>query len=300
MLLLGSTIILESIGINMANFMAMNFIETDKLSLTPSHLLLLFVIIFITRATSMTIKSIFIGKIENRENSNYADLNVYKLINYVIWILAIAIGLQTIGVNLTILFAGSAALLVGVGIGMQQIFNDTISGFFLLFERNLKIKDVVEVNGIIGSVKDIGIRTSRILSRDNIEMIVPNSKLVSDTVINWSYNDPKTRFFLKIGVAYGSDINQVKQNLMEIADAHHLILKKPSPIVFFNDFGESSLDFELGFWTLKSLNHRLILSDLRYAIDKKFRESKIQIPFPQRDLHIIKQNNIQDINNELD
>ncbi len=299
-LLLSFTIILESIGIAMADFLAMNLLETKKFSLTPSQLLFVIVIIIFARAISMTLKSIFTNKTQNRENANYADLNVYKLINYIIWILAIALGLQTIGVNLTILFAGSAALLVGVGIGMQQIFNDTISGIILLFERNLKVKDVVEVNGIVGSVKDIGIRTSRILSRDNIEMIVPNSKLVSEMVINWSYNDPKTRFFLKVGVAYGSDINLVKRNLMEIADAHHLILKKPAPIVFFNDFGDSSLNFELGFWTLKSLNHRLILSDLRYAVDKKFRENNIQIPFPQRDLHIIRQHNIQDINNQLD
>jgi len=288
LLIIGLTIISESVGIDMADFMAMNLIETEKFLLTPSHLILVFVIIFVARAISMTLKSIFTSKIEKREDSNYADLNVYKLINYIIWILAIALGLQSIGVNLTILFAGSAALLVGVGIGMQQIFNDTISGLFLLFERNLKIKDVVEVDGIIGSVKDIGIRTSRILTRDNIEMIVPNSKLVSETVINWSYNDPKTRFFLKVGVAYGSDVNLVKKILMEVADTHNLILKKPAPIVFFNDFGDSSLNFDLAFWTLRSLNHRIILSDLRYAVDKKFRENAIQIPFPQRDVHIIK------------
>lgn len=288
MLILSFTIILESIGIDMADFMAMNLLEINKFSLTPSHLLLVFVIIIVARAISMTLKSIYISKIEKRKDSNYADLNVYKLINYIIWILAITLSLQFIGLNLTILFAGSAALLVGVGIGMQQIFNDTISGIILLFERNLKIKDVVEVNGIIGSVKDIGIRTSRILTRDNIEMIVPNSKLVSETVINWSYNDPKTRFFLKVGVAYGSNVNLVKKILMEVADTHSLVLKKPTPIVLFSDFGDSSLNFELGFWTHKSLKHRLILSDLRYVLDKKFRENNIQIPFPQRDVHIIK------------
>ena len=180
---------------------------------------------------------------------------------------------------------------------MQQIFNDTISGFFLLFERNLKIKDVVEVDGIVGSVKDIGIRTSRILTRDNIEMIVPNSKLVSEMVINWSYNDPKTRFFLKVGVAYGSNVKLVKRTLIEVADTHHLVLKKPNPVVFFADFGESSLDFELVFWTQYSLKHRPILSDLRFAIDNKFRENNIQIPFPQRDLHII-QHNMRTIDKE--
>ena len=289
--LISFTIILELIGINIADFLAMNLINTEKYSLTPYHLLIVLVIIFITRATTVTIKSIFIKRIETQKESNYADLNVYKLISYIIWILAIAISLQTIGIDLTLLFAGSAALLVGVGIGMQQIFNDNISGLFLLFERNLKIKDVVEVDGIIGSVKDIGIRTSRILSRDNIEMIVPNSKLVSATVINWSSNDKKTRFFLKIGVAYGSDINLVKNVLFEVADQHNLILKSPKPFVFFSDFADSSLNFDLGFWTYHNFEHRRILSDLRYSIDKKFREHNIQIPFPQHDVHIIGQQN---------
>ena len=289
--LLGFTIIMELVGINMTEFLAMKLIKTDKLTLTPSHLLVVLVIIFITRATSVTIKSIFINRIENHEDSNYADLNVYKLINYIIWILAIALSFQTIGIDLTLLFAGSAALLVGVGIGMQQIFNDNISGLFLLFERNLKIKDVVEVDGIIGRVKDIGIRTSRIVSRENIEMIVPNSKLVSAKVINWSANDKKTRFFLKIGVAYGSDVNLVKNVLLEIAGQHNLILKKPKPYVLFSDFADSSLNFELGFWTSHNFEHRRILSDLRYSIDKNFREHNIQIPFPQRDVHIMQNHN---------
>ncbi len=209
------------------------------------------------------------------------------MINYIIWILVILFILELIGVELTILLAGSAALLVGVGIGMQQIFNDSISGFFLLFERSLKINDVVEMDGIIGKVRDIGIRTSRIVTRDNIEMIVPNSKLVSATVINWSANDHKTRFFLKIGVAYGSNIHLVKKILIEVAETHSLILKSPSPIVLFTDFADSSLNFELGFWTKNTFEHRTILSDLRFAIDKKFRENNINIPFPQRDIHII-------------
>ncbi len=295
MLFLSFTIILETVGINMSDFMALSILETDTFLITPSHLLLVFVIIIVSRATSITLKSILLSKIEKHKDANYTNLNVYKLINYVIWILAVSLSLQAIGIDLTILFAGSAALLVGVGIGMQQIFNDTISGFFLLFERNLKIKDVVQVDGIIGSVKDIGIRTSRIVSRDNIEMIVPNSKLVSDTVINWSYNDPKTRFSLKIGVAYGSNVTLVKNTLLEVADTHNLVLKKPAPIVFFSDFSDSSLDFELALWTHHSLKHRIILSDLRYAIDKKFRENNIQIPFPQRDVHIIKPSNTPDL-----
>jgi len=179
--------------------------------------------------------------------------------------------------------------LVGVGIGMQNIFNDVISGFFLLFEQNLKINDVVEVDGVVGTVKDIGMRTSRILTRDNIEMIVPNSKFISEKVVNWSYNDAKTRFFIKIGVAYGSDINLVKNILLEIAAKHTEILKEPLPRVFFRDFGDSSLNFELAFWTANSLENEVIKSDLRFELNQRFIENNIQIPFPQRDIHLINQ-----------
>ncbi len=287
LLLLLITINLENYNIKINEFLSSNLIPSKKYQLTPYIILLIIIILIVTRAITMAMRSIFLNRIKHEKNIDYGNFNIYKLVNYVIWILAVFIVLELIGVQLTIVLAGSAALLVGVGIGMQQIFNDSISGFFLLFERSLKINDVVEIDGIVGRVQDIGIRTSRIVTYDNIEMIVPNSKLVSATVINWSSNDHKTRFFLKVGVAYGSDVALVKKILIEVAGAHSLILKNPSPIVLFSDFGDSSLNFELGFWTKKTFEHKIILSDLRFAIDKKFREHGITIPFPQRDVHII-------------
>jgi len=278
---------LENFNIKITEFFEKNLLPSKKYQLTPYILLLIIIIFNATRVTTAAMRSIFLNKIKQKKNIDYGNFNIYKLVNYTIWILAALFVLNLVGVELTILLAGSAALLVGVGIGMQQIFNDSISGFFLLFERSLKINDVVEMDGIVGKVQDIGIRTSRIVTRDNIEMIVPNSKLVSATVINWSSNDDKTRFFLKIGVAYGSDVHLVKKVLLEVAEAHSLILKNPSPIVLFTDFADSSLNFELGFWTKKTFEHKIILSDLRFAIDKKFKENNITIPFPQHDIHII-------------
>lgn len=288
LLLLLITINLEYNNIKINEFLSSNLIHSKKYQLTPYIILLIIIILIITRAITTVMRSIFLNRIKHEKNIDYGNFNIYKLVNYLIWIVSIFIILELIGVQLTIVLAGSAALLVGVGIGMQQIFNDSISGFFLLFERSLKINDVVEIDGIVGKVQDIGIRTSRIVTYDNVEMIVPNSKLVSATVINWSSNDHKTRFFLKVGIAYGSDVTLVKKILIEVADAHSLILKNPAPIVLFSDFGDSSLDFELGFWTKKTFEHKIILSDLRFAINKKFKEYSISIPFPQRDIHIIK------------
>ena len=265
-------------------------IKTDNILVSPSRILFIVILLFITWALTLSLKSIFTNYIRTNESLNFASMNIFKLVKYILWIIVLSIAMQSIGLNLTFVLAGSAALLVGVGIGMQKIFNDMISGFFLLFEQNLKIDDVVEVDGVVGKVKDIGLRTSRILTRDNIEMIVPNSKFINDSVINWSYNDTKTRFFVSIGVAYGSNVKLVKDILIDIAHNHKLILKKPAPFVFFRNFGDSSLDFELAFWTSQSLENEVIKSDIRFEINQKLKENNIHIPFPQRDVHIISEN----------
>jgi small-conductance mechanosensitive channel len=187
------------------------------------------------------------------------------------------------------LIAGSAALLVGIGLGIQQIFNDIASGLFILFERNLKVNDVVQIEeNIIGRVLSIGLRTSKLETRDNIIMIIPNSKFISDNVINWSHIEVKTRFKVEIGVAYGSDVELVKNVLLECAKQHKDITNKPQPFVRFNDFGDSSLDFQLFFWTRKAFRVENIKSDLRFQIDIEFRKNDIIIPFPQTDVHLKK------------
>lgn len=291
--LIGATSIIaiaEILGISVANYMGMPLIKTERILVTPSRIVFIIILFLITWGVSLSIKSIFTNYIDSHQDTQFASMNVFKLIKYVLWIIVIGIAMQSIGLNLTFVLAGSAALLVGVGIGMQKIFNDMISGLFLLFEHKLQIDDVVEVDGIIGRVKDIGIRTSRILTRDNIEMIIPNSKFINDPVINWSLNDAKTRFFVKIGVAYGSDVDLVNKILKDIAIDHPLIHKTPEPFIFFRDFGDSSLDFEIGFWTSDSLANEFIKSDLRFEINRKLAENNITIPFPQRDLHIIDNN----------
>jgi len=279
--------ILEIMGIQMADYMSLILLQSDNIVISPARIIFIIILFLITYTVSISLKSFFAGYFRQNEATNFASLNVFKLVKYILWILTAMIAMNAIGLNLTYLMAGSAALLVGVGIGMQNIFNDVISGFFLLFEQNLKINDVVEVDGVVGTVKDIGMRTSRILTRDNIEMIVPNSKFISEKVVNWSYNDAKTRFFLKISVAYGSDTNLVQKILMELTENHELILKDPQPRVFFRDFGDSCLHFELAFWTSYSLENEIIKSDLRFELNQKFIDHNIQIPFPQRDIHII-------------
>ncbi|MFT7031218.1 MAG: small-conductance mechanosensitive channel [Marinoscillum sp.] len=194
--------------------------------------------------------------------------------------------LDSIGVEITLLLAGSAALLVGLGFGIQQIFNDVVSGILLLFEGTVSVGDIVEIEHIVGKVQRIALRTSIIQTRDHISIIVPNSKLVSDNVINWTHNRSQTRFNIKIGVAYGSDVPLVMRLLEEAATAQKAVAKNPKPNARFIDFGDSALMFEILFWSDKMFEIEFIKSAIRVEIDALFRTNNVIIPFPQRDLHL--------------
>lgn len=211
--------------------------------------------------------------------SQYA---INQLLKYVIYTMALLWAISSLGIEVTVLWGGAAALLVGVGLGLQQTFNDFFSGIVLLFERSVEIGHVLNIGGMVGTVKEIGLRTSLIETRDNITVVVPNSKLVTDNVINWSHLDEKVRFMIGVGVAYGSDTKLVKNILLKVASEHPEIVEHPNPFVRFTNFGNSSLDFELHFYSRNFIRIEDVKSDLRFDIDHAFRENNVEIPFPQR------------------
>ncbi len=213
------------------------------------------------------------------EGGQYA---VNQLLKYIIYIFTFVAVLQNLGINLTLILGGSAALLVGIGLGLQQTFNDLISGVILLFDQTVEVGDVVNVGGMIGTVKKIGIRTSIVETRENVSVVVPNSSFIGEKVVNWSHFDEKVRFSLAVGIAYGSDTDLVKKLLLQVAKENIYVIKHPSPFVRFKNFGDSALDFELHFWTRNILIIEDIKSDLRFEIDKAFRAHNVEIPFPQR------------------
>lgn len=249
-----------------------------------------FTIILILVGTSILVrvlKRIFNAREQSKRFDSGRSHAILQILRYVIWIMAILFSMETIGIKITLLLAGSAALLVGLGLGLQQIFQDIMSGVTILFEGVLKVGDIVEIeDNVIGKVKETGLRTSKIETRDNIILIVPNSKFVNDIVINWSHLEKKTRFRIEVGVAYGSDVQKVTELLLKCAKENEKVSKTPQPFVRFNDFGESSLDFQLFFWTTDTFYVENTKSLIRYAIDAAFRENGVQIPFPQRDVHI--------------
>jgi small-conductance mechanosensitive channel len=202
-------------------------------------------------------------------------------------IIGIFVVLQNSGIHLEALAVFAGAIGVGIGFGLQNITSNFISGLVILAERPITIGDRVEVAGITGQVQKIRARSTVVVTNDNITTIVPNQKFIDSPVINWTYGDPRVRFRVPIGVSYGSDVELVQKKLIEAAEENPNTLKDPPPSVFFVEFGESSLNFELVAWSDKmSSRPRRYRSDLNFAISRKLREAGIEIPFPQRDLNI--------------
>ena len=214
---------------------------------------------------------------------------LFQIIKYVVWVMAIGLMLETMNVKVTVLIAGSAALLVGVGLGLQQTFNDIISGIILLSERSIKIDDVLEIDGDVVKIQSIGLRTSKGLNRDDISIIIPNSLITTNKVINWSHQSKKTRFRINIGVAYGSDVDLIIKTLEESAFEHSDIDEQQSVEARLVNFGNSSLDFELLFFSKNIFRIGKVKSDIRLLINKKFNEKNIIIPFNQLDVHLKKE-----------
>ena len=212
---------------------------------------------------------------------------IAQVAGYIVLGIGCLVVLQNAGIDVSTLAVFAGALGVGLGFGLQNITSNFISGLVILGERPIKIGDRVEVGGTAGTVHDIRTRSTTVISNDNIAVIVPNSKFIEDLVINWSHHDPKVRFRVPIGVAYGSDVQQVQRLLLEVAHEHPQALKEPGPTVFFESFGESALNFQLIVWS-KEMSWRpsRFRSDLNFGIERKLREAGIEIPFPQRDVHV--------------
>ncbi len=269
------------------------FVESEHLIISVYSVMVCMLIVLATLVVLWVIKKVFQRLVDKNQLDKSASWSIFQIIKYFIWVLVSILILESLGMQISILLASIAALLVGVGLGLQQLFNDLASGLILLIERTLKIDDVIQLeDGEIGKVTHIGLRTSEIKTRDDISMIVPNSKFVNDKIINWSHNDTHTRFHVNVGVAYGSDPNKVRDILLKCVQTHSEISKSPEPFIRFNDFGDSSLDFQIFFWVANSFTVERIKSDMRYMIFEEFNKNGIEIPFPQRDLHIIEKKSL--------
>jgi small-conductance mechanosensitive channel len=234
------------------------------------------------------VRKILVNRVLTRSRLDLgAQQAVGSITRYVVLLVGLVIILQTVGINLTTLNVVAGAVGIGIGFGLQNIASNFVSGLIILFERPIKIGDRIEVGGVEGDVVSVGARSTTVVTNDNIAIIVPNSKVVTENVINWSYTDPTVRFKIPISVGYGSDVRLVEKLLLEVAKESPDVLEDPAPGVRFLAFGSSGLNFELRAWS-RSLVHRKgkFISGLNFAIHDKFRQHQIEIPYPQLDLRI--------------
>ncbi len=240
---------------------------------------------------SRRIRKILVQGILEKANVEVSSrASIGTITRYIILLIGSLFIVQSAGIDLSALSLLAGALGVGIGFGLQNITDNFISGLIILFEKPIKVGDRIEVGDVDGDVTSISVRATTIQTNDNISMIIPNSEFISQKVINWSHNDRNIRYRIPIGVSYNEDPEQVKALLLDVAARNENVLEKPVPVVFFDEFADSSINFTLAIWTSTFTDRpRLLKSQILFEVFKVFREKGIEIPFPQRDIHIKKE-----------
>jgi small-conductance mechanosensitive channel len=250
------------------------------------------VVALLTVAIALFLASWLIRQLTKRLLEGDKDANLVQLIKKVLWAAVLAIlfftALGMLGVPLGAFAFISGAIAIGIGFGAQNIINNFISGWILMGERPIRIGDLLELNGTLGRVEAINTRSTRIKRVDGVRIVIPNSHLLENIVVNWNLGDEDIRIFVSVGVAYGSPVRQVATLIEKAVLEQDDVLKDPEPRILFQDFGDSALIFEAYFWTqLKPGGDlRRLRSEIRFRIDELFRENDITVAFPQRDVHL--------------
>lgn len=258
--------------------------EENPIDITIGLLFLVIASFFIASFILKWVRKIYTRNMDKTDQRKF--ISVFKFIKYITYIVVVFTVLSLAGINITPFIAASAALLVGLGLALQQLFQDIIGGVLIMIDKSLLVGDIIEVDSKVGRVIDIKLRTTRAITRDDKIIIIPNHKFISETIYNYTQNYKTTREFVRLGVAYGSDTEQVKTLLLQSVALQKGVLKSPKPFVLFEDFGDSALIFSVSFYINDSFIDPKIKSDIRFRIDAMFRENNISVPFPQRDVHI--------------
>jgi small-conductance mechanosensitive channel len=260
---------------------------SEEISITVKGFLFVIVALIITSFLLKFVRSLVTRKMPDNDKLKF--VSVFSYMRWFVFLIIFLIAMHTSGVNVTAVFAASAALLIGVGLALQTLFQDILSGIFILVDQSVHVGDIIELEGKVGRVLDIRLRTTRAVTVDNKVLVIPNHLYLTNILFNWTENGTETREFVDVGVAYGSDVALVRKILVAIAEAQPTVLKDPKPMVLFTDFADSSLNFRIAFTLNNSFDVRFTQSNIRFEIDKAFKENNITIPFPQRDVHLIKQ-----------
>ncbi|MFH2202260.1 MAG: mechanosensitive ion channel domain-containing protein [Elusimicrobiota bacterium] len=263
------------------------FLVFGEAKVSILSLIIAAVIIYVGFTASRMLRRLVLLRFKDREVfSRGPGYAVMRITHYLIVVTAVMVALQTMGFQLTSVTVIGGFLGVGLGFGLKNVTENFVSGLILLLEQPVRVGDKVSIQEHIGTVTNIGIRSTVVETFDNITLILPNSLLVQEHVINWSHGDPKIRLHVPFGVAYGSDIPRLRKVAVETARGVDRVLPRPEPELRFLGFGDSSLDFDLLVWIDEAAWQFVVKSDLYYALESALRKNGIEIPFPQRDLHV--------------
>ena len=259
----------------------------DSVNITIATLLTIVISIVVVTYLLRIIHTVVVKKLPESDKNKF--VSIFSFLKYLFYVLVVIVILHTSGVNLTVLLTASAALFVGLGFALQNLFQDIISGILMILDQSIHVGDIIEVDEKVGRVFEIRLRSTRVITRDDKVVIIPNHIFLSNTIYNHTQNHNTTRESLTVGVAYGSDVKLVTTILLEIGKGQKGVLKSPETFVMFEDFGDSALIFSLNFFISNSFGVPKLKSEMRYKIDAEFRKNGISIPFPQRDVHLIQQ-----------
>lgn len=256
----------------------------NSIDITVGLLITLVLVLLGTGIILKSLRNFFTRKMEDEDRLKF--FSVFKYVRYLIYVVVILLTMGAAGIDITLLITASAALFVGIGLALQQLIQDVIAGILILVDKSLRVGDIVELDGRIGKVFEIKLRSTRALTRDDKVLIIPNHKFISDVIYNYTQNHRMTREAVKVGVAYGSDVQLVSSLLLQAVQDQRGVLKNPRPFVLFDDFGDSALLFSVHFFINDVFSDPRVKSTIRYKIDSLFREHGVTIPFPQRDVHL--------------
>ena len=270
----------DFINLELFNFSS----NQEVVSFTVFHALMVIVVILVARLLTWALSRIFNRAIQRGTIAQGPGYAIRQILRYFIWVITIVYVLDFIGAPITVLLAGSTALFVGLGLGLQDSFKDVVSGIILLTERTVNAGDVIETDQMVGRVAEVGLRTTKVWTRDQILKIIPNSRLTSQGFVNWTHQRSSSRFHVDVGVIYGSDSRLVEKLLLDVMKANKDLDTSPKPMVQFIDFGDSAMKFRAHFYTKDMFRIEFIKSDLRHAIGAAFDEAGVKIAFPQMDV----------------
>lgn len=267
------------------NILGFRLIDTKSIDFSVFDLLILIFAFMFTGIVLRIIFRIIIKKIPEQDKNKF--VGVFQFFKYVVYIFVVMFTLHASGVNMNVFLTASAALFVGIGLALQTFFQDIISGILMILDQSLHVGDIIEVDGKVGKVTEIRLRTTRAVTRNDRVMIIPNHVFMSETLFNWTQNNSTNREHVTVGVAYGSDVQLVRKLLEECVQATDGVVVEEGIVVLFEDFADSSLNFAVSFSVNNGMRSPRIQSEIRFKIEEAFRINNISIPFPQREITIL-------------